>query len=811
MLEEIQKALEILIDDDQIVELRAFGRDRKEIVSGFFKYRDVLARRAHDLDMSGKYKGIHITLNPVKPELYDISPENIIRSTRATTDADILKRTWFPIDVDPVRKSGVSATDNEHAIAMEVAQRVAEFLQEMGLPEPVLADSGNGAHLLWKIDLPNNEESRKLIDKCLRVIADLFDSDQVKIDRTVSNASRIWKLYGTTSRKGDNSQDRPWRMSKIIKAPAEIRIVTREQLLSIASLLNDTPQQTDVLSHGSAWDMDIEKWIEDHGYSIHRIKDGILGKIYVLDVCPMNPEHDDKSAFIIKCNNGRILFKCHHDHCKEYTWSDVLKKHGETVGGVVVGNNQVLTIYDVTKPDRKDPSVLRFSPTKAARAILSIYSIITDDEGEMWVYDNGIYVNHVNDLIDKTLSRVAGDLYTLNMSRETIRKVQIETRRTDIRWNPNPNLFGVANGVIDLETGEFLEYSPDMYITIRSPVIYDPKADCKEIKKFFRDIFATDDDILTIIDCFVAMSRAVASGYFLTLIGIGGNGKKVLETLMMAYVGNDNYTTVRVSKLDNDRFARMALRNKRLLINSEVSGEKAESDWIKLIATGDVTDSDVKYKNRIKFSPFCFQVFDTNIGQKFHDTSRGFTRRILKLDCPYIFTPNPDPNDPTQKKEDPDIYKKILAPEELSGLLNIVIKRAPHVIKTGHIYHRKSGDQMSEEYYMQSNSVAVFVDRFTSYDPHASFILTTEIYDAYKTFCKCINATAKRENILSRYLAKVYHKSSREGIASGKYGKGYNGILINYVELDKFISMLNDHSSTSDASKIVAELFNEKL
>lgn len=810
MLEEIQKALQILIDDDQIVELRAFGRDRKEIISGYFKYKDVLARRAQDLDDSGKYKGIHITLNPVKPELYNISPENIIKSTRATSDMDILKRIWFPVDVDPVRKSGVSSTDNEHAIAIEVAKRIIEFMQDMGWPEPVMADSGNGAHLLWRIDLPNDEESRRLIDSCLRVMADLFDSDQVKIDTSVSNASRIWKLYGTTSRKGENSQDRPWRMSRILKVPDNIGVVSKDQLISFAALLKDRSQQVDMLSYGSACEIDIKKWIEDHGYTIYREKDGYLGRIYVLDTCPMNPEHTDKSACIIKCKNGRILFKCHHDHCKEYTWNDVLKKHGEVMGSVVVGNNQILTIYDVTKPDRNDPSILRFSPTKAARAILSIYTIITDEDGDMWVYDNGIYVNGVNDLIDKTLSRVAGDLYTLNMSRETIRKVQIETRKSGIRWNANPNLFGVANGVINLETGEFMEYSPEMYITIRSPVVYDPEADCPEIKKFLRSIFATDDDILTIIDCFVAMSRSVASGYFLTLIGIGGNGKKVLETLMMEYVGHENYTTVRVSKLDNDRFARMSLKNKRLLINSEVSGEKAESDWIKLIATGDVTDSDVKYKNRIKFSPFCFQVFDTNIGQRFHDNSRGFTRRILKIDCPYIFTPNPDPNDPMQKKEDPDIYKKILTPTELSGLLNIVIKRAPHVIRTGHIYHVKPGDQMSDEYYMQSDSVFIFVDRFISYDPGAPFILTSEIYEAYKSFCRCINATAKRDVVLGRYISKVYKKASRNGISDGKRGKGFDGVLINYKELNEFINSMSSRSSTSDASKIVAELFGEK-
>jgi len=60
----------------------------------------------------------------------------------------------------------------------------------------LLADSGNGAHLLVRIDLPNTPESTTLIQKCLKSTAFLFDDDQIQIDQSVYNPARIWKTYG---------------------------------------------------------------------------------------------------------------------------------------------------------------------------------------------------------------------------------------------------------------------------------------------------------------------------------------------------------------------------------------------------------------------------------------------------------------------------------------------------------------------------------------------------------------------------------------------------------------------------------------
>ena len=122
----------------------------------------------------------------------------------ATSDKDITRRVWLPVDFDPARPSGVSATDDELRVARERAVEAADWLTHELQAEPdIWAFSGNGYHLLYRIDLPNTDESTRWVKSIIDTTASRFSDHRVSVDRTVFNAARIWKLYGTLARKGD--------------------------------------------------------------------------------------------------------------------------------------------------------------------------------------------------------------------------------------------------------------------------------------------------------------------------------------------------------------------------------------------------------------------------------------------------------------------------------------------------------------------------------------------------------------------------------------------------------------------------------
>jgi len=121
------------------------------------------------------------------------------------------------VDVDPLRPSGVCATDAEKAEAWSVATRVRDYLSSQGWPEPVAVDSGNGYHLYYRDYGGRGGHEWRYI---LGWLARTFDTDEAKVDTSVWDAARISRLPGTLNRKGPKSPDRPHRMARVLKYPA---------------------------------------------------------------------------------------------------------------------------------------------------------------------------------------------------------------------------------------------------------------------------------------------------------------------------------------------------------------------------------------------------------------------------------------------------------------------------------------------------------------------------------------------------------------------------------------------------------------
>ena len=314
--DEIRTAVNVLVASGSVIEVRALADGVTH--SGYFDDHEALARAAEALDADPAIAGIYVTLNDVNPALLARRANRIkmrlSRKDATTADADIVRRRWFPIDIDPVRPSGVSSTDAEHDAALAAAERIAAYLAEQGFPAPIRADSGNGAHLLYRVDLENDEAATALVKGCLITLDALFSNEAVTVDTANHNAARIWKLYGTLSRKGDNTPERPHRRAKILAVPNEIRMVPREYLQHLAGLLPREEPPERKRSNGNGPGIDLAAWLLDHGIAVRSTRPYQGGTLYVLDECPFSSAHKD-GAFAIQFANGAIFAGCHHASC----------------------------------------------------------------------------------------------------------------------------------------------------------------------------------------------------------------------------------------------------------------------------------------------------------------------------------------------------------------------------------------------------------------------------------------------------------------------------------------------------------------
>lgn len=228
--DQIRTGLAAIVAPNTVFEIRCLASRRKRVDAGYFNSIDAAATELSNT--TEPYQGIYITPNPVKPDLLARAMNRIKPWAETQTfDTEIQRRLWLLIDVDPDRPRGISSTNLEHNRALTKARAIAGMLDvEFGWCQPMLNSSGNGAHLMYPINEPNDDNTRDLIQLLLKSLAKRFNEPGIKIDTTVFNAARIWRLPGTYACKGDSTVERPHRLAQIVQTADEFGTVTAEQM-----------------------------------------------------------------------------------------------------------------------------------------------------------------------------------------------------------------------------------------------------------------------------------------------------------------------------------------------------------------------------------------------------------------------------------------------------------------------------------------------------------------------------------------------------------------------------------------------------
>jgi len=155
-----------------------------------------------------KLKGIYVTINPIKRDL--------LGNRSTARDRDISHINFIAIDIDSVKaETNQSATEREKYLAKQLAQSLCTYLKLEGFEKPdLIIDSGNGYHIYYRTEVIEN---MLLTSEFLKALSSVKSTAHAKIDTSVGNPSRIMRIPGTYARKGENTEERPWRLSKIIE------------------------------------------------------------------------------------------------------------------------------------------------------------------------------------------------------------------------------------------------------------------------------------------------------------------------------------------------------------------------------------------------------------------------------------------------------------------------------------------------------------------------------------------------------------------------------------------------------------------
>lgn len=306
-------------DNHELVEIRILDPETKRSYSGYFTDIETMLREIKRYEKCNLY----FTLNVIDPACYSREQHDRIstRPKSTTSDMEILGRKWCLIDVDCEKPSDTNSTDAEKELAKGVVNEVYKFLRDEGFEKPIICDSANGYHLLYKQAMISNPQNTETMKNFLKVLDMYFSTDKVKIDCTTFNPSRICKLYGVISRKGSDTKERPQRESKILRVPQEIKITPNEYFEKVASYL-PKPEKRDRSNNWGANSFDLDEFIQTYNIKVRNIVTSHDYTKYILEECPFNSSHRAPDSAIFKMRDGSYGFKCLHNSCSQYTFKD---------------------------------------------------------------------------------------------------------------------------------------------------------------------------------------------------------------------------------------------------------------------------------------------------------------------------------------------------------------------------------------------------------------------------------------------------------------------------------------------------------
>lgn len=296
--------------------------DGQRTYSGYYRNIENIIRDIEPLSERPNMQ-MYFVMNKISEDCYERPQcERMVEKPKnTTTDQNIEGRKWIMLDFDTERAAGVGSTDEQWQEARAVALKVYDFLKAQGFYDPIVTHSGNGVHIYIRVNLANNDDNKKLIERFLHAMSMMFSDEKVKIDLAVANAARITKLVGTMAKKGTNTANRPWRMSKYLHIPAEIKPNDKAYIEKIANMYpEERPAPSKENNYGQSR-FDLVGFLNKHGlkYREAATPDGIR---YILQECPFDAQHKDPDSMVFQHNNGAVAFFCYHNSCSSYTWKD---------------------------------------------------------------------------------------------------------------------------------------------------------------------------------------------------------------------------------------------------------------------------------------------------------------------------------------------------------------------------------------------------------------------------------------------------------------------------------------------------------
>lgn len=425
------------------------------------------------------------------------------------------------------------------------------------------------------------------------------------------------------------------------------------------------------------------------------------------------------------------------------------------------------------------------SHTEIAYEIMSDYHFKTLRETEdVLYYKDGVYKYGAETIIKEEAEKRIAEC-TAYLANEVLKTIQRNTYVSVHEFDKDPNLLNVKNCIVNIRTGEVSEHTPNYLSRVQLGAKYHPKAVAYKFCRFIKQCLPDPKDAVTVIEematCLLKELHFEKAYMF---VGSGSNGKSTLLETLQAVLGEDSYSNVSMSDLVFGRFARAELDGKLANIYADITSEElTRTGVLKALISGDAITVERKNRDPFKMHPFAKMFFSANELPEIHDDSDAMFRRFMITEWTQQFIGvNKD-----------NMLKKILRDEdELSGILNIMIRTALWLEKTQKFRYEQSVDELRVEWKERADPVQNFLNNRVKYEPEP-IISKNVLYAEYTKFCRERNIIPRDFRGFNTRVKSISPMHDYVGKIDGKATRCWKGgrIIRNEDEKNKVESTVN--------------------
>lgn len=399
-----------------------------------------------------------------------------------------------------------------------------------------------------------------------------------------------------------------------------------------------------------------------------------------------------------------------------------------------------------------------------------VFILVKDDvysNNNIWVYDNGKYRRCSDDEAKAVISSYITDydqsILKMSVVKETLEILKANTNYILFsRFDQDENIINFKNGILKLDTMEFIHHSPAYLSTIQIDAEWSEDTIKTPVFDMYLNTLTNGDEelkrlLLQVIGLCISNVKGFRTKKCLFLVGEGNTGKTRIKLLVENIVGEEYCSSIDLSDLET-RFGPSALMGKRVAGSADLEfGTASQLKVLKQLVGGDTIIVEEKFKSPVSFRFDGFLWFGANKMPVFGgDKGPWVYERLIVVPCNNVVSP---------EKRDPFIVEKMM--EERTGIVQKAVEALKELIANNYKFSvPEICNEELDKYKKLNSSVVSFFEECCKlrpegvpipYDDEETMTCIRKVFNNWCkiNFGKIIMSSKDFENEIAQHLGKT--------------------------------------------------------